>query len=244
MSSNRTGLVLMFRGVPGLGKTTVGEALAAALRDLGFSTVTLEQDQFPDRKQAAQQCFDLFGRLLASDDFDVIIQQRNNANEAQYRKYEDLALQMGWKVIHLVPGDLNLVTLLTCFRSVISRRGHPTFGGLSKNERIKIASFFYSSLSGEVSPSSDFIPVMWFRPLLPDRRDDYSMVSSIIDWIVGSSDVDDTMVDAVEHVDLSLEVPRRSVKEIVDNIIEKLRERKDWLGGITEAEYEDDIAVS
>ena len=224
----------MFRGVPGLGKSTVGEALAAALRDLGVRTVTLEQDQFSDRKQASKLCFELFGQFLVSGNFDVIIQKRNNANEAQYINYEDLALQAGWKVIHLIPGDLNSVTLLTCFRSVMTRADHPSFSCLSANDRIKVTSFFYKSLSREASSSSEIVPVMWFTPLSPDHSDDYHMVVSLIDWIVGSSDVDDAMVDAVEHMDSSLAVPRRSVKEIVDQIIEKLRDREDWLGGLLE----------
>lgn len=213
-----TRLVLIFRGVPGLGKSTVGNSLRDKLCENGILSVALEQDQFLDRKNSSRLCFELFESYLLRSDISVIIQQRNNANESQYIHYENLANQFGWTSIHLVPSDLNELTILHCFKSVMVRKGHSTFEMLSMPQRIAVTSNFYKWLKFDETIPKELFSIKWFAARNYDIHDPAGELEALMNQIISALEVDDTTIDDIDACSSHLCPGRRTIDEIVSDL--------------------------
>lgn len=141
---------VFFQGIPGLGKTTVAEALRGMLRAAGHSVAIVSQDNVRGNKKKFVRAF---ARQLDDPSVRFILVDRNNANPSQYAGLVLQALERGVDTSVVVPQELTvadpwlrnaLVDL--CVEAVWAREGHPTFGGLSPGRREAVTRNFATML--------------------------------------------------------------------------------------------------
>lgn len=134
-------ILVLFQGVPGLGKTTLANNL---IKTLGETSVCLEQDQFKGDKNKCLQCLK---KLLSNPKINIILLSRNNSNIRQYKSFIDLVNHFSCKVLAIYPYEWSNIDskkklIEICQESVKVRTGHPTFDSLKINERQKIVTSF------------------------------------------------------------------------------------------------------
>jgi hypothetical protein len=139
-------LVVIVQGIPGLGKTTVGNL---ASDQLGEESVTLEQDTYWQYKTRAKaKCLEQMELYLADPRLSYVWILRNNSQVNQYRDFVRLARDYGWKVLVLVPRELAYpnaareILLRVCRDTVTTRTGHISFDSLPTEKRIAIVNSF------------------------------------------------------------------------------------------------------
>ena len=145
-------LLVIVQGIPGLGKNSIGEAVAS----LNPKWVSIDQDSFKGKK-AGELCFKRFKSLITSDAYDVVLLLRNNSNMSHYGKYALFAKEQHWKTVALYPKEIisNPAKLIaTCMNTVVHRTSH-VFDKLDNATRIKLVLVFYSQF--EMPVQNDLI---------------------------------------------------------------------------------------
>ncbi len=146
-------LVVFFKGIPGLGKSTIGHLLSSQLNHAGYQTLTLEQDDFKG-KTAGKQCFLKFQDYLKKTQNRIILVQRNNANLSQYQGYLDTARDQGCRILIINPAEINLKSLLlVCIESVLNRKDHKTFTELKPELRAKLVLTYAVEFQDDYAPT-------------------------------------------------------------------------------------------
>ncbi len=171
-------LVVIFKGLPGLGKSHIGNLVRMELNKLGLNVVSLEQDDFTG-KSAGQKCLAKFTDYVKNQSINVILLQRNNANRNQYGRYVDVADYHGVKVIFVSPAEIDLkILLLVCIEAVIQRHGHKTFDQLSEAVRAKLVLSFYLEFRKEENDHA----LQWLS-VANDQDVDISVSNYLIDYL-------------------------------------------------------------
>lgn len=82
-------LLVMFQGIPGLGKNYLGDQLKERLRQEGIQCEVVAQDDFSHlgTQKSGQVCFDYVQKRIYSGEIDVLFLARNNSNRKQYKRY-------------------------------------------------------------------------------------------------------------------------------------------------------------
>lgn len=98
--------VIIMRGWPGTGKSTLAkcikDAVVVSADNFFINGRTGEYKYYPDLiKNAHQSCKDHFFRCC-SENINPIVVDNTNINVRQYRFYEDVAHEYGYKVYQLV----------------------------------------------------------------------------------------------------------------------------------------------
>lgn len=169
------GLFVVYQGFcPGAGKSVIDD-----LVDVGLPMEKVEQDAFAKEhgKKSGKACLEHCKKLFlntAEDRVTVVTLRRNNSNWRQYSNYVKAAQNAGWKVVYLVPEDLNTVRgALACLQRVSRRDGHATFDQLSIDKRLQITIAFLASI--EITNSPNVIPFKLFQDHwgIPDEVKEY-----------------------------------------------------------------------
>ena len=144
-------LVIIMQGIPGLGKTKLGNL---ASEQLGEGSVTLEQDTYWSYKSRAKtKCLEQMELHLSDPKLSYIWLLRNNSQYNQYRDFVRIAREYGWKVLVLLPHELAYpnaardVLLQVCRDAVTTRTGHVSFDSLSPDKRRGIVDSFNRGFS-------------------------------------------------------------------------------------------------
>eukprot|EP01083_Nonionella_stella_P154097 496057_1 len=145
-----TGYLVIFQGIPGIGKSTLTGALVAAVARHGLRGIGLEQDAFVAEhslRRAGQACEKRFQEYTKSGEYDVVFLQRNNANYSQFSKYVNFARRAHWDIRVFTPRDMNTNTplQLVCLQSILQRsvrKDHATFKDLELDKQFQITMSF------------------------------------------------------------------------------------------------------
>ena len=138
--------LIIFQGIPGIGKSYLGKQLAIRLKDLGVAI--LEQDQFSGKKSGSK-CLNALEGMLRNPAKKVILLLRNNACPQQYQKYVDKAKRHSWEVDIILPNELHYThphnnhLLTLCMKSVLDRETHPKFDVLDMDKRLAVVMSFW-----------------------------------------------------------------------------------------------------
>ena len=140
-------ILVLVQGLPGLGKTAVGDYITGFRPTPGVAT--LEQDRFNGN---TEKCQAALREQLADPQLHTIFLMRNNANVKQYAAYASLAKRANWRVLAVMPSELtdgrdsqaagHLFTV--CQETILTRKGHPGFDALPPSRRKGVLKMFYN----------------------------------------------------------------------------------------------------
>ncbi len=161
-------ILVIFQGIPGLGKTTIARYLVEKMDE---DWTSLEQDSFTG-SNTGKQCLKRLEELLTDDKYTTILLSRNNANVKQYHQYASLATELGWKTLVLTPQELNSTPdakkylLEVCRHTVLERTGHASFDILDAKKRLSIVSMFLGQFkSAAQNETIHFVEgLRWLQP--------------------------------------------------------------------------------
>lgn len=153
MSTRPRGVLVVFQGIPGIGKTTITNCLVEEMKSRGINAVGLEQDPFFEKygqKKSGPMCLKAFEDYVKGDQYNVVFLQRNNANVGQFKNYAQVAKDGDWLVHVISPRALksSIHLPLICLYSVYERAGrkdHPTFKNLDLGLQLKITMSFHGA---------------------------------------------------------------------------------------------------
>jgi len=137
-------VLVIFQGIPGLGKTTIAHATCGSSHD----RIVLEQDQFTGRN-AGKDCLRECDRLMGDETVKAILLSRNNSNLGQVSSYIDLAEDHNWQTLVITPSEMiesehtRQLLKKTCTTSILNRTGHK-FDGMSDSRRKMILGKFFN----------------------------------------------------------------------------------------------------
>ena len=133
---SRLPLVILPQGIPGIGKSMLAKRMVEMMNERGIPSYQIAQDDFADKKNSGQECFDHVADLLSSSSYRLIVLARNNSSLRQYQKYLSLERSNLCKISFISPIELAIhhtrreEALLMCIASVIHRKitndPHPT----------------------------------------------------------------------------------------------------------------------
>jgi len=180
----RKKVLVLFQGVPALGKTTLAGPVAEKLNAIGVRSIAIEQDTFAavGKKSSGKRFTKHLDKLMKGERFDVIISARNNATLEQYQHHVELAERQGWSCLMMHPAFLDedssmakklfaLMVLHSMYlRSEAVRRNeekpHPTLGNATLGKKFHICGCFLVRLEKPIDLPA--IPIHWLRRnLLP-----------------------------------------------------------------------------
>lgn len=202
-------LLIIVQGIPGLGKTEVGNL---ASNSLGDKSVTLEQDTFWKYKSKAKsKCLEQMESYLCDTKLQYIWLLRNNANHNQYRDFIRLAKDFGWKVLIMMPRELAYpnsaggILLKVCHEAVIERVGHVSFDAVSPQKRHNIVDSFYRTFRPATiaeSQADSVCAINWLRPDCCSRE-----VTLQVEHRLSRDDVAGQMILDAQHFRLQTPEP-------------------------------------
>jgi len=153
---NQQKLVVLWQGMPGLGKNYIGERVSDMLCRNGIISQWMDQDSFvkDHGNKAGAVALKHFSDLLGDPFNEVVMVLRNNADESQYRKYINTAKEFDWQIMMLYPSEIVDTTdrarlVATCMSAVINRTDHPTFDTITKAKRAMLVTAFAQLLFGD-----------------------------------------------------------------------------------------------
>ena len=220
-------LLVLFQGIPGIGKTT----LAEWIKQHSWACETLEQDTFKGNSAA---CLGALSKMLAGD-ARVILLARNNGNIKEYSKYIRAACEAGWKTLVVTPSELTDDVapnhkgelLKICEESVKTRTGHLTITDDIKPEskvrivRSRLSKFKPAVISSEVH---HLYRMPWLEYLDSSTEASRRSLESLGTELMGV--ISQKMLEAPEPIYLGLPIPA----DFRQTLIELIKEQMDISG--------------
>lgn len=183
-------VVLLFQGVPGIGKTTILPLVEDKLKMKGIQCITLCKDNFQkghSKAQAEREAKDAFESLLEEEIYDVIILDSNHTQHSNFRDYVELARKENYKVLVCFPNevqsDLILHLVPVVLQSAEKRRGHPNFDHYSIDKKYHLTLMHINSLKPARKSQVDGVfSLKWLHPkkCVPMKSDRTQFLNAIL----------------------------------------------------------------